>query len=405
MTRDLNTTITIARAPFMVLLVLWIAFYVVPHLVSRVAVNSASLQVMLCCTRGETGAPGEQIAALERWPTNNDLLRLQGILSWRQGDYSDAAAKLGTVKSPDAIARFYLARALFDSGQQDDAIQLYRELDASNYFVGSDPDLALEISPDDVDLLYRLGESAKANGRPRQASAYFSQALSQDTVVSQRSLLSKAFVYESQERWADAENTYRRAIDLYPYTPAAYRYLGNMYHLKLGNGTLALEWYDRAIALPQSCYLSCLWAGDLLIGSQPARALEYFLRSVKLSSPNPTGWTGVGLAQISLGLYTNAIHSLERAKQELGGKLLPPISYGLGKAHLELGEWETAIDYLRRSLSDGNHAADAYLSLTTAYSEGGRCADADATTRAFLEIEPVDPRVHAALLDVSVGCR
>jgi tetratricopeptide (TPR) repeat protein len=370
---------------------------IIPDLGARIAINAASLQLMACMSSGQTCHAGELLsAALDVWPTNDALLRLQGIFRWTQGDNAEAVAALNKVDHPDVNTRFFLAHALYDSGQQDEAIRLYRALGASRYFVGSNPDLALLIAPFDVDLLYRLGEWARERGKAPEAAGFFHQALSLDAAESQRSLLAQAFLYEYEHRWTDAEKTYKRAIQLYPNDPIAYRCLGHMYYLKLGQGVPALEWYDRAIALPPSCYLSCLFAGDILINSQPARALDYFLRSVRLFAPNPRGWIGAGLAQVALGNNVAAIRSLHRAKKQMKA-LTPLISYGLGKAHLQLGEWETAVDYLRRSLESGNRAADVYLSLARAYCVGRRYVEAAATYRALLEVEPENPLALSGL--------
>jgi tetratricopeptide (TPR) repeat protein len=379
-------------------LVAVLLLWTIPDLGARIAVNAASWQLMTCMSSGQTCDADELLSvALNVWPTNNALLRLQGISRWRQGDQAGAVAALSKIESPDVNTRFFLAHALYDYGQQDEAIRLYRTLGASRYFVGSNPDIALLIAPFDVDLFYRLGELARERGKTPEAAGFFRQALSLEAAESQRSLLAKAFLCEYEQRWADAEQTYKKAIQLSPNDPRAYRYLGFMYQLKLGQGIPALEWYDRAIALPQSDYLSCLFAGGLLINTEPARALGYYLQSVRLVYPNPWGWMGVGLAEVALGNNIAAIRSLYRANKELNGALPPAISYGLGKAHQQLGEWETAVDYLCRSLEEGNRATDVYLSLAKAYRMGGRYVEVAATYRALLEIEPDNPRALSGL--------
>jgi tetratricopeptide (TPR) repeat protein len=325
------------------------------------------------------------------WPANSSLLRQEGLMRLFEGDYVGALAAFDSVIRPNAVTRFFWAQALHESGEHDQAIRLWRELGTGRYFASqSRADLAITIGPVNFELLYQLGEQAWGRGEYEDAAEYYSQALSQSHVESVASLLAQVRVYEFEQRWTDAEETYKRAILLYPNEPTNYVYLGRLYERQLGQPDMAIQWYDRCIAQPNCFELAYLWAGDIYLQrNQPARAIDYFAATVSRWPQNPSGWMGLGLVQVALGDSLPALDSLQRAEELFGASPAQSVvAYGQGKTYAQLGEWNKAVDFLEKSIQLGNRSVDVYLLLAKAHCMEGQYLESAASYRALLEIEP-----------------
>jgi len=254
-------------------------------------------------------------------------------------------------------------------------------------------------------LFYQLGEQAWAQGKAAEAVDYYRQALTLTSSESLGSLLIQVRVYEFEQRWADAEQIYKGIIQLYPGETVAYVYLGRLYEQHLAQPDSALEWYDRCIDLGNCFELAYLWAGDIYLGrNQPAEALTYYEAAVRRWPQNPWAWMGFGLVQVALGDNLPAIESFHHAERLFGALAVPTlVLYGLGKAYLQLGEWEVAADYLNHSIESGNHSVDAYLLLAKAYCMRDSNSDAIASYQAVLAIEPGNASALSGLEAVTSG--
>ena len=187
-------------------------------IISSVIINTTALGSLKCiilkiiCTIDEK----EQNNPIDIVPGNDRLLRILGQINWYQKEYSRSIDYLRAIESPDKISRFFLASALYETGEEKDAIDIWRSMDIVEYFIIQEPKIAIQLASLDGDQLYRIGETLWFRGEVAESVVYYRQFVSQEPPESPRSLVAQARICQAAEEWEEAVKIYTRLLELYP---------------------------------------------------------------------------------------------------------------------------------------------------------------------------------------------
>ncbi len=161
----------------------------------------------------------------------------------------------------------------------------------------------------------------------------------------------------SPEFLEDTVGIARKAVQLDPADPEVLSTAAIVVVLMGKDYVAAREWADASTRLnPSSC---SGWARSAFVRcwtSEFATSVEYFRRAMRLSPADP---------------------------------MMYAYQSGLGMAHLFLGDWAVAIEWLRRALSNNRLYAPAYRLLAVALVQSGKVDEAKQVVRQMLAIDPV----------------
>ena len=221
----------------------------------------------------------------------------------KQGKVEAAVAKQREgldVKPGDPAARIFLGDLLNDLGRFDEALEEY--------------DRARAITPDDTDLLQRIGKTLF-----------------------------------QQQRYAEAEAMLTGAVDRRPADAVLLSMLAGVRHLR-GDPGSAGELYERALGLaPENAEIRALY-GDWLIRLQRWEDARAQLTTVVQSLPDHfEAHYGLGIVASHLGEHEQARDSFQRAL-ELRPQSVE-VLYSLGALHFNHGRWDEAGELFRRALA------------------------------------------------------
>jgi adenylate cyclase len=127
-----------------------------------------------------------------------------------------------------------------------------------------------------------------------------------------------------------------------------------------------------------------------LMGKDYVAGREWADASTRLNPSSSSGWMRSAFIRCWTSEFATSAEYFRRAM-----RLSPadPMTYlyqsGLGTAHLFLGDWPAAIDWLRRSLSNNRHHAPTYRMLAVALVQSGNLDEAKRVVQQMLAIDPV----------------
>ena len=164
-------------------------------------------QVKVMSAAGETEAAAgvlEQLGRLE--PGNIHRLQLQARLLERQGQVAEALATMrqAVAQVPSAFAYFNLGNMLFRHG---DIAAARRALESS-----------LEIAPRYYNGLSLLAQLELVNGDPERAADYYEELVARSPATAELSNAGTAYLLIG--RYGDAEQRFRKALEMAPGSPA-----------------------------------------------------------------------------------------------------------------------------------------------------------------------------------------
>jgi tetratricopeptide (TPR) repeat protein len=193
--------------------------------------------------------------------------------------------------------------------------------------------------------------------------------LAAELVTSSANLLT-----EQKSTLARAEQLVSHALQINPRVERAFYWLGNIY-LGRGQRDLALQWFDRALALNPSFIPAEAHAGYALVllgrTNEGLRRIENAL-GASSHDPNERLWLRfAGIAQLELGNDRQAIDALRQAVS-----LAPPtpaLRAALASAYALAGQWPESREQFRLMKEFADPAALQQL-LRRAAKEDGRGA-------------------------------
>ena len=367
-------------------------------IISSVIINTTALGSLKCiilkiiCTIDEK----EQNNPIDIVPGNDRLLRILGQINWYQKEYSRSIDYLRAIESPDKISRFFLASALYETGEEKDAIDIWRSMDIVEYFIIQEPKIAIQLASLDGDQLYRIGETLWFRGEVAESVVYYRQFVSQEPPESPRSLVAQARIYQAAEEWEEAVKIYTRLLELYPDAFWEYVSLGRILQLHLGRPEEALQWYQRCIDTSRCAYHAYIFAGNIIesLYQDPERAIRYYLTSDRLSPQQPWGLLSAANTYQAIGDWNAAIAVYEQVGDRFGRS----VAYELGMVNLGAGDWSRAVVYLNQALQDKTVSdTQVYLLLAKAYCIGGKLSESVHAYQKILAEEPENSAAQTGL--------
>lgn len=125
--------------------------------------------------------------------------------------------------------------------------------------------------------------------------------------------------------------------------------------------------------------------GNYLVPEEPDIALEEFRRELRLQPNHVPSLLQIAFEQIKRTNYQEALPPAEKAVELAPG--LFAARNALGRALLELGETNRAIEELETGVRLAPDSPDMYFALARAYQRAGRKADADHARAQFLKLD------------------
>lgn len=245
---------------------------------------------------------------------------------------------------------------------------------------------AVELAPDDPEVLVLHGMALEWSSRIPDAIRYFQEALAIDPdYATAHAMLAEAYI--DSGRFDEALAEAQRATELDPNNMWGWRNLGYVYE-SLGRYSEAIEAYQKALDIQPLSYIYMRLGRNEFakVGANYQQALDYFRLATEVDPRNPQAYAELGRAYWLLQDYNTAIEILQKGVEQ-------DPSYGINYAYLgyvyyNQRNFEQAIVELQQSVSFGYTSETVYyhLGLSLAYLE--ECDEAVGWLQRALELNP-----------------
>ena len=315
--------------------------------------------------------PAEAAASLQR---ALELARAQGAnepaLLAIHLQYGQALARLG--RTEEAATHFAESQRLSAQGKGAEREQLDRYMAAS-----TDPDPAQATIAPGIETPALAALSAPQRAELKRTV---------ETALA-RTYLNLGVLQARAERFQRAAELFEKAADVDPAFPQVQSSLGVAYfNARLFDKAIAP--LGRALAAqPGDAGLKRMLALAWLNLQQYGRAAELLADDPERES-DPSLQFAYGLALVRSDRAAAAETVFSRLIARHGDS--PELSVMLGQAHAQQGDFESAVQALKRALDLSPEVAEANATLGVIYLKQGRLAEAEAALRAELRSHPMD---------------
>jgi tetratricopeptide (TPR) repeat protein len=208
-----------------------------------------------------------------------------------------------------------------------------------------------------------------------------------------------AFALEQQGKNAEAETAWRAVLQGHPANAEAYAHLGFL-EARQERYTEAVPLYRKALTLnPAMPGLRLNLGLSLFKSGAPKQAIQTFLpllKSAPPSSPEALRLTTlIGLAHYGLGEYATAVPYLKQATAADPQNL--PFRLALAHSCLWSKQYQCVLDVYKEILSLNAESAEADMLAGEALDEMKNTAGATEQFRAAVKADPREPNVHFGL--------
>lgn len=208
-----------------------------------------------------------------------------------------------------------------------------------------------------------------------------------------------AFALEQQGKNAEAETAWRAVLQGHPANAEAYAHLGFL-EARQERYTEAVPLYRKALTLnPAMPGLRLNLGLSLFKSGAPKQAIQTFLpllKSAPPSSPEALRLTTlIGLAHYGLGEYATAVPYLKQATAADPQNL--PFRLALAHSCLWSKQYQCVLDVYKEILSLNAESAEADMLAGEALDEMKNTAAATEQFRAAVKADPREPNVHFGL--------
>jgi protein O-GlcNAc transferase len=307
-----------------------------------------------------------------------------GAVLVRAGD--DAAGireleKALTMGADDATAEEYLAVALERSGQPARALPWFAKLQAA---------AEGEKHPLSAELLESWARALAATGQPAPAKIRMKEAL--DQAPQNAELWDELGALEAQQQnWPEAEQAFKRALELNPRLALAHLHLGLT--LRARQETGAVEEVRKAESLaPQNADIALELAQMFVADDDDRDAVPILRRAVALDPQSAAASYQLAVALQRTGQVDEAIPLLEKAADNDGNNT--DVLTNLGMALCQVQRAKDAAPLLQKAVSLAPQNAIAHEDLAAAYIQLSQFDDAVAQLREALRLTPDAPQLH-----------
>lgn len=298
--------------------------------------------------------------------------------------YTPTPLYVNTPRSAGAVDQFRIAKTAYDNGEWDVFIENMLLIEP--------------IEPDSADIPYYIGEAYRFKGDTTRAARYYNQAIDIDPNfgppylglarvrlmanpdIKAGELFQDAIerdpnfgeVYLERARWlikrgdyADSLKDLELAEKLLPGSPEvylayAYAYFGD------GDEEKALEYAQKAYSADVLNLPTYKLLGDLYLDREDyVNAAEALRLYTTYQSEDATGFGKLGQAYFYLGEYQNAVAAFDSGEKVNRNGMKRFLGYR-GLSHVELGNFDAAVDDLQKAVDDEPQNFDIRLGYAKA---------------------------------------
>jgi len=202
-------------------------------------------------------------------------------------------------------------------------------------------------------------------------------------------------LYRDQGKFSEAEQLYKKALELNPKSDIAYAGLGKLYRDQ-GKFSEAELSYKKAIELNPKSDIAYAGLGKLYKDhGKLFEAEQSFKKTLELNPKNDTACLGLGRLYINQGKLSEAEELLKKAF-ELNPK--NNMAYlGLGRLYGDQGKFPEAELVYKKALELNIKNDKAYAGLGRLYVDQGRFSEAELAYKKALELNPEIDRAYGGL--------
>jgi len=324
--------------------------------------------------------------------------------------------------------------SFFDSGELEDIIYYYfseSELHKARKAI----DYAIEQFPAEVSFQVFKAQYFLNNGEPEKALARLN---SLDALDPQNPdiLLTRATVYSSMHKHAEAINEYQKALtkvdeDLDEiHTSIAFEYQNQGEYVK------AADHLKKAIKLNKENESLLYEIGYCYeMGQMSEEAVGFFTREINSRPYSYVAWYNLGMAYSALELYEKAIDSFDYAiaidpaftpayfskaqgyeQMEMYHEAINVYKhtfelekpdamtyYYIGDCYASLEKYDTAIEFYRKSISLERHFSDAWMGIGLCFVEQGQHSEALSHMEQAIKLESDNAEYYIVLAETQLA--
>lgn len=315
-------------------------------------------------TRDYNSALKETEKALKLSPDDFTALNAHVDILAAKNDIKGIEKDLGKIKKiyPDNPLGYYRMGQVYQSQKKYDLA--LREFES-----------AFRLSHNGAEPMAGIVNVYMAQGKPGQAISFLSQNIkeSPDNIVAHKIL---AEVYQSQKRYADAENELRRAIEINPKWNVPYSVLAGIF-AERGDALNAIKICEQGLqVIPDDPQLSLLLAKSHEDNRDYNKAMAVYEAVLK---KNPSNLVAANNLASLLADRKGDIGSLKRAKElalQFESSSQPAFRDTLGWVYYKSGETDKAVPLLEGVVKQAPNIPVFKYHLGMAYHKQGNIAEA-----------------------------
>jgi tetratricopeptide (TPR) repeat protein len=297
--------------------------------------------------------------ASRSYPSSADLYAKKARIFLEMGHPSTALDELETALS---LAPYLEELLIFKA---DLLAQLDRYPEAIRTLEGM---LGTAEMPEEIFL--HMGNIAQMSGQIAESERFYLKALNPETGFIEP-LYELAFLYEGEQRFADAIQLYQSYLDQQPYSEGVWYHL-SLLHRKTGNAILALDAVEYALAVRDDFHPAWIQKGQIMLEmGREYEALQAFLEAGNLQPKDPQTQYQIGEAFERLEAYTDAIRHYHKASRQ-DPEYLDAIM-GVGFCLEKQGRFMEALNYYEKAFRlDDEHPELCFCLAVCEYKLGHR---------------------------------
>ena len=232
---------------------------------------------------------------------NLPALHILGLIKASQSNYREAAdylARAARIYPNDASIQFNLAKALMDSGKDEDALAHHKK--------------AVALAPNNPEAWLNYGKTASNLGRYEDALAWYSNAINLKPDYAE-ALLNKGAILKEFKRQEEAIYFAEQALAIKPDLVEAWSNKGGALR-ELKRYDEAIAHYDKALSLKLDYAEG--WYNKGIVLHELKRfdeSIAHYDKSLSLKPHNAEAWSNKGVTLHELKQYDEAIAHFDKA--------------------------------------------------------------------------------------------
>ncbi|BCN30528.1 tetratricopeptide repeat protein [Anaeromicropila herbilytica] len=301
--------------------------------------------------------------ALHLTPDVDDYIYCKANILFDMQEYSQAESiyqLLGEKFINNENIIYKLARICDLRGERNKALQSYEEV--------------LSINPENGNANYCIAEIYEEVAKETGKREYFERALPYrsrqiELYANDYNYIERGLLYAELERYEEAIEDYKKAIEDNPDSPYPYNNIGLAYQYQ-GKYELAIEYYsqsidhfeDETIIMPYNNMADCY-----IILNRLEEAEECYKENLKLFPDRETSYTYLADLYRKRKEYVEAIRFYERAIKNLANINKNKIYLEIAETYEEKRDHKNAILYYKKAIKEDVKAPKAYAAFAGYY--------------------------------------